>query len=444
MAFQTLLTIKDALAHIEQHAYVLPSIQREFVWKPDQIVNLLDSLMRGYPVGSFLFWNVDADNSKKFRFYDFVRNYHERDAPHCPPHDLTTERTLTAVLDGQQRLTSLNVAFCGSMTVRQKHKWKNNPDAYRKKFLYLNLSRPADDEGEAGRQFDFRFLTDADAEQQGDLFYPLRNIPDVEDATELHDFLLEHDLDKATMKQAFQSLTKLHKLYHDDAVISHYLETDQALDRVLNIFIRVNSGATKLSYSDLLMSIAAAQWSGEDARELVHGLVDELNAIGDGFDFSKDFVLKAGLMLSDIASVGFKVDNFNAGNMAKLRHNWEAVGHALKTTVLLAGRLGLNGKSLTADSALLPIAYHVLKRGVGSDLVTSNKHLDERDAIASFLRRSLLKSGVWGAGLDTTLTALRETLRQHAGQPFPLEAVEKTMRERGRSHFPPEWGATAA
>jgi uncharacterized protein with ParB-like and HNH nuclease domain len=77
MAFQTPLTIKEVLQHVEHRDYVLPSIQREFVWKPDQIIDLLDSLMRGYPVGSFLFWKVNAGNSTRFRFYDFVRDFHE-------------------------------------------------------------------------------------------------------------------------------------------------------------------------------------------------------------------------------------------------------------------------------------------------------------------------------------------------------------------------------
>ncbi|MCP5934263.1 DUF262 domain-containing protein, partial [Klebsiella pneumoniae] len=81
-----------------------------------------------------------------------------------------------------------------------------------------------------------------------------------------------------------------------------YEESDQSLERVLNIFIRMNSGGTTLSYSDLLLSIAVAQWSSLDAREEIHALVDEMNRVGDGFNVSKDLVLKAGLMLSDIGS----------------------------------------------------------------------------------------------------------------------------------------------
>ena len=52
-----------------------------------------------------------------------------------------------------------------------------------------------------------------------------------------------------------------------------------------------------LSYSDLLLSIATAQWEERDARSAIITLVDELNDTGMGFNFSKDFVLKAGLMV---------------------------------------------------------------------------------------------------------------------------------------------------
>ena len=62
--------------------------------------------MQGYPSGTFLLWRVEAENSADYKFYDFVRDYHERDNPHCPPLAKRTDR-VTAVLDGQQRLTSL-------------------------------------------------------------------------------------------------------------------------------------------------------------------------------------------------------------------------------------------------------------------------------------------------------------------------------------------------
>jgi uncharacterized protein with ParB-like and HNH nuclease domain len=56
MAFQTPLTISEVVNDIHSKKYLLPSIQREFVWSPEQIKMLFDSLMRKYPINSFLFW----------------------------------------------------------------------------------------------------------------------------------------------------------------------------------------------------------------------------------------------------------------------------------------------------------------------------------------------------------------------------------------------------
>ncbi len=51
-------TIAHTLKRVDQGLYVLPAIQREFVWNDRKIVALFDSLMRGYPIGGFLFWHV--------------------------------------------------------------------------------------------------------------------------------------------------------------------------------------------------------------------------------------------------------------------------------------------------------------------------------------------------------------------------------------------------
>ena len=60
-------------------------------------------------------------------------------------------------------------------------------------------------------------------------------------------------------------------------IINYYVEEEQDLDKVLNIFIRVNSAGTVLGYSDLLLSMATAEWTAYDAREEINRLVEDLN-----------------------------------------------------------------------------------------------------------------------------------------------------------------------
>lgn len=54
-------SIKDVLIEIEDGKLFLPAIQRKFVWNEEQITKLFDSLMRGYPIGTFLFWQIDKE-----------------------------------------------------------------------------------------------------------------------------------------------------------------------------------------------------------------------------------------------------------------------------------------------------------------------------------------------------------------------------------------------
>ncbi|XVG95207.1 DUF262 domain-containing protein [Eubacteriales bacterium KG125] len=77
MAYQTPLTIAKVIKDISSNRYVLPSIQREYVWDAEQIETLFDSLMREYPIGTFLFWQIDKEHVQDYDFYDFMKNYHE-------------------------------------------------------------------------------------------------------------------------------------------------------------------------------------------------------------------------------------------------------------------------------------------------------------------------------------------------------------------------------
>ena len=63
MAYESPLTIADVVKDISANIYVLPSIQREFVWSTSQIEKLFDSVMQDYPFGAFLFWKLSMDQN---------------------------------------------------------------------------------------------------------------------------------------------------------------------------------------------------------------------------------------------------------------------------------------------------------------------------------------------------------------------------------------------
>ncbi len=433
MAFQTAITVKEAINNIRHKRYVLPAIQRELVWSAEQIETLFDSLMRGYPINSFLFWHVEGKHVNRYKFYDFVLQYHERDRPHndpLPPLDRT--RDVTAILDGQQRLTALFIGMHGTYATKlSKYRWSSDW-AFPPKSLYLDLLSPVpnpdDDEGYA-----FKFLTEEEAtsESNGQHWYKVGDIAEVDDATDLID--ITHDLGLATHRDAHKMLAKLHNVINSRGTISFYLERSQNLHEVLNIFIRTNSGGTQLSYADMLLSTATAQWDKRDARKEFNDLTDRLNSTGGLFRFGRNFVLKAALMLADIDDIRFKVTNVNYDNMRRVEQNWSKVTRSLHIAVELAAHFGLSHENLRANNSLIPIAYYIYSRSLGTEFLQSSSYAGDRREIRTWLFRSLLKRGVWGSGLDGLLMALRAAIKIANGHGFPRDAMEGTMRRLGKS-----------
>ena len=425
-------TIKDALDNIASNKYVLPAIQREFEWNQYQICNLFDSVMQGYPFGELLFWNIDQENSHNFRWYGFVRDYHERNNRHCPNLGRLPKRALTAILDGQQRLTAFNIGLRGSMSVRLPRMWVTSP--YPKRVLGLDLLASTDLD-EEGRRYTFAFRDEHRLGWNNNrLWFRVSDILSMKKGPDMLRWINAQGVTTKQSEVAFEKLDQLFRVICEERSLHCYEEADQDITRVLNIFFRCNRGGTRLSYSDLLLSTAVSQWTELDAREEVHGLVDEMNQVRPGLSFNKDFVLKAGLMLIDIASVGFQLENFTRDNMAKLEKEWlPHIRQALLETVELADNFGFDDRTIRASNSLLPVAYYLNKIGSPPNFEASDAYVKERSAIRGWLLRSILKPGIWGSGLDTLLTALREVIRNANGKEFPVAEIRRVMAQRGKS-----------
>src|SRR5260370_32477894 len=233
------------------------------------------------------------------------------------------------------------------------------------------------------------------AEQQKDTFwFRVGDILDIENQAAVNKFLIKNKLMNRPEEQAEfanEALFKLWSVIHDAPTINYFLEKDESLEKVLNIFIRVNSGGVILSYSDLLLSIATAQWKQLDAREEITAFVDELNAIGSGFNFDKDFILKSCLVLGDFNEIALKVDNFNKANMLKIEKEWDDITAALRHAVMLMSSFGYNRDRLTANNAVIPVAYYLLKNGDPKNYVHDSKFREDHDIVLHCLILSYVK-----------------------------------------------------
>jgi Protein of unknown function DUF262 len=262
MGFMPERSIASILDRAYRHELMLPAIQREFVWSSNQVCLFFDSLLRGYPVGTMLTWHVPAAEVNKHVYYDFIREYHQKDHPHCPEINPPPHQPVIAVLDGQQRLTALNIGLRGSYAEKLPRLWWNNPAAYPQKFLCLDLAHVAPEE-EFGVRYDFRFLTPAEAAsattKAGATWFQVSDILPMKETYDLLDYLQCRGI--GNDKNAGRALGRLHKVVHADRVVHYYQEDSPDIERVLNIFIRVNSGGTVLS-----TQISCSAWPRPSGR----------------------------------------------------------------------------------------------------------------------------------------------------------------------------------
>lgn len=423
MSFQSPITIAEAIDKIDKREYLLPAIQREFVWSSEKIEWLFDSIMKGYPISSFLFWEVQQDNINNYKFYNFLNEYRERYKIHNEEFNTSGVNSFQAILDGQQRLTSLYIGLKGSYAYKgYRKRWENTEDSIPTRHLYLNISRKLENE-EDGREYEFKFLPKSETKEKEiytdsnkNYWFKVGKILNYkgEKGQELFDNFL--DLDEINNKESKSILRRLKKVIIDNQTINYFLEKEQDLDKALNIFIRINSGGEPLDFSDLIMSIAVANWENLDARKEIHSLVDAIKE--KDFNISKDLILKSYLFLYS-KDIKFKVTNFNEKNAKNFESNWEKIRKCILETFELLRSLGFTDYSLTSKNAVLPIIYYLYHKNIYDNFSKKAQDIfkEDRDVIKKWLHRVLIKR-VFGSSSDTVLSQIRQTFTDNIEMPF--------------------------
>lgn len=415
------ISIKKAMNMIVQGQRYLPEIQRNFVWHEEQIENLFDSIIMGYPIGTLLFWKSTKKviNNSNLVLYEFIKDYHQRD---CAENKKASEKLITdfdnyyIVLDGQQRLSSFYIALQGSIAFKIKKKWWNTNDAFPKKKLYFNLDSIAnqkkDDDGFIKR---FKFLSEQEIPADH-VWFKVCDIIDFDTEFEALQYITLHGLNEAQSK----NLLKLYKIYNasgDESILNFYSIEEANYDDVLNIFVRINSSGTYLSKTDLLFSTIVSGWT--DGREKIEKLIKELNNKGGRFDFSKDFIMRTCLVLTG-ANVNLKIESFKRDTVATIRNEFDNIKTALIKTVKMLVDLGFCHDNISSYNALIPVAYYMYKGGMDSD--------DSLNGLRKYLVVSFLKN-IYGVASNSALSNTRAVLDKTkcATTPFGLEIFKNVV-----------------
>jgi hypothetical protein len=286
----------------------------------------------------------------------------------------------------------------------------------------LNLLAPSPD---SDLEYDFQFKSEEDLLQNNgtSLWFQVGEVMNYRSLEDAMNYLMENIVNKYPadqMKFANKTLCKLFEVIHQSQSINFFLEEGESLDKVLDIFVRINSGGTQLSYSDLLLSIASAEWKERDAREEINSFVKEINSIGGGFILNKDFVLKSCLVLAD-KDMAFKVENFNHQTMLAIEAMWPDITKSIKGAVVLLSSFGYQRDTLTSSNAIIPIAYYLMRIGSPENFYISKEFEVDRSSIFKWLRMALLKRTFSGQP-DSVLRPMREVLKEVPGR-FPIDAI---------------------
>jgi hypothetical protein len=237
----TTFNIGHLISKIETGELGLPELQRPFVWKDTKVRDLLDSMMKGYPVGYLMLWKCPDSESNRVIGTD-THNY---DSPR------------EVIIDGQQRLTSLYAVMKGGKVLDSKYEERTIVISYcplKNKFEVGTSATKRDPEwiyditelytATSSRRFINNFISNLAAyrESRGEI-------------------LTEEEQDTiADRISAVENLTKFTMPVFD-------IDANADEEAVADIFVRVNSDGVVLKQNDFILTLLSLYW--EDGRRAI-------------------------------------------------------------------------------------------------------------------------------------------------------------------------------
>lgn len=353
------ITIYEALENINNGRYVMPAFQRQYVWNMEQIEKLWDSILLDYPIATFLFWQVDDNNvSWDTYFCNFLSKVtfdsrKQADSINYELSNIDVKITDTAVLDGQQRLTSLFLSLLGEAHIRQKHaRKKSSGGIVTKLVIELNRNKITVDEEEYNsKKYDIKFT-----EKLGKLSptqFEIKKILEPKFQSELtREKAIEDTISNVSNDSkdyAREILNKLYKKVFVEKLVRYTEIQDMKQDDALEMFVRFNSGGKALRKSEITMSILEAYWPSAK-KEFGMLLVDSYEGFGT------DFIIRSALMLYG----NVVKSNINKQIAEELKNNWSEFKKALKNLEIILKDMKIEVSRFSSSwNVLLPIIYSI-------------------------------------------------------------------------------------
>ena len=285
----------------------VPEIQRDYVWKTQQAIDLLDSMYRQYPIGLILLWKPSVIPK--------LRNKHERNPDYL-------------ILDGQQRITTLEKVFSGEIPVS------------------FNVADETFQKTSSNAGINSCWVSVKDVLE--DAFGVISELNKI------------HKLSNEEQNSCFRKLERLKNIknYTFPVMIMH---TDD-YDEITESFIRLNSQGTRLRKTELAMAKLAFHWPGSIINEFAKTISDFESV---GFKLETVFFMRCFLAIGRANSSVFgKLDSFWELNETELNKIWIKTKISLEKAInFLKNNAGIESSSwLSSEVILIPLAFFFYKK----------------------------------------------------------------------------------
>ncbi len=331
----------DLINEIQKGIIKIPKFQRDFVWTIDKTAKLLDSILKGYPIGTFILWQTDE------RIND-IKNVGNLDIPDTPDGV-----KVQYVLDGQQRITSLFAAYLGAHI--QKVGEKKITDYGN---IVVNLDVDINDNDE-------QVITE---EPVNDKYLSLCDVLNFSytKAKELSGRFSEEELER------INDYSTAFKTYEFSTVVLRKEDIDSAIE----VFTRINTGGQTLTLFEIISAKTYDEPQKFDMQIKWDDFLKELKEIKyEGVSNSVMLSLLA-LLLSRTKEC--KRKTILALDKQAIIDSWDGIISALKDSVdyfRTTYRIPVS-QLLPYDSLLVPFAYFFYQNN-GKPNGDQRKYLEE-------------------------------------------------------------------
>ena len=308
----------DLIYEIERGDIFIPQFQRKFVWSLDKTINLIDSIVKNYPIGTFILWHT-KDSLRNVRK---IGNFRLPE----PPKD----RYISYILDGQQRITSLFACIKGE---------KIHKDDFSK--IYIKLFKDGKDES--------LVVKEKDIKKNKNDYISIQDLM-VDDNSKISRFK-EYDDKKFNLIFDYR-----HKIKEYPFSV---IKVDANINTATEIFTRVNTHGKKLESFDIMVAKTYDERKNFDLSKKYEELEESLKTVG--YEIPKNTVLQI---------IAFLLDKKNCTNRTILNLDkskfidiYQETENAIKETIEHLRhhfRIPVS-KILPYPAIMVPLAYFFYK-----------------------------------------------------------------------------------